>query len=93
MQLKLILVFAIISINLVEPLNHINEILSLKSNEWGDNKPRAGSYSKAAVATEVAICSKLGAETLKRGGNAVDAAVVSALCIGVTNVQRFLGIP
>ena len=39
-----------------------------------------------AVATEVDLCSQTGVNILKRGGNAVDAAITSALCVGVTNM-------
>lgn len=37
-----------------------------------------------AVATEVDICSDVGVDVLKDGGNAVDAAIASCLCIGTT---------
>jgi gamma-glutamyltranspeptidase/glutathione hydrolase/leukotriene-C4 hydrolase len=39
-----------------------------------------------AVATEVNICSELGLDVLKDGGNAVDAAIAACLCIGNTNM-------
>jgi gamma-glutamyltranspeptidase/glutathione hydrolase/leukotriene-C4 hydrolase len=39
-----------------------------------------------AVATENEICSNMGVETLKQGGNAADAAVSSTLCIGIVNM-------
>ena len=35
-----------------------------------------------AVASESAICSKIGIELLKRGGNAADALVGTVLCVG-----------
>ncbi|KAI9495243.1 nucleophile aminohydrolase [Zychaea mexicana] len=38
---------------------------------------------RAAVAVEAEECSNTGVEILKQGGNAVDAAIASALCIGV----------
>lgn len=44
-----------------------------------------------AVATENKVCSDLGVNMLKRGGNAVDAGVASALCIGVVNLFSCAG--
>ncbi|KAJ2587496.1 hypothetical protein IWW49_003444 [Coemansia sp. RSA 1797] len=38
---------------------------------------------KGAVATDEPRCSAIGADVLREGGNAVDAAVASTLCIGV----------
>lgn len=39
-----------------------------------------------AVASENIICSDLGVDVLKDGGNAVDAAVATTFCIGVVNM-------
>ncbi|KAG0048554.1 hypothetical protein BGZ83_006517 [Gryganskiella cystojenkinii] len=39
-----------------------------------------------AVATEEIHCSQIGVEVLKEGGNAVDAAIASCLCIGTVNM-------
>lgn len=41
--------------------------------------------SKAMVASDVPLCSTMGKEILLRGGNAADAAVTVALCIGSVN--------
>ena len=43
--------------------------------------------SAGAVATDDKRCSKAGLKVLKKGGNAVDAAVASLLCLGVVNFQ------
>lgn len=42
-------------------------------------------FNQAAVTTEVPRCSKLGADIMRMGGNAVDAAVASAICVGIIN--------
>ncbi|THV05072.1 gamma-glutamyltranspeptidase [Dendrothele bispora CBS 962.96] len=39
-----------------------------------------------AVATENHRCSDIGVEVMKEGGNAIDAAIASTLCIGVVNM-------
>ncbi|ELA48262.1 gamma-glutamyltransferase [Vavraia culicis subsp. floridensis] len=42
-------------------------------------------YKKAAVTTEVPLCSDLGVDIMRLDGNAVDAAVASAICVGIIN--------
>ncbi|CAI4227332.1 unnamed protein product [Auanema sp. JU1783] len=46
-----------------------------------------GKYSKAAVAADNEICSTVGRNTLLRGGNAVDAAISTLICIGVMDTH------
>lgn len=42
-------------------------------------------YKTCAVTTEVPMCSQLGVEILKLGGNAMDAAIASTICVGIIN--------
>ncbi|KAI1313881.1 hypothetical protein EDD11_002416 [Mortierella claussenii] len=74
-------------------------VLSLTWISKGDEFPVSRSWNIArskyspilikawhgAVAAENTYCSQVGVEVLKDGGNAVDAAIASCLCTGVTN--------
>jgi len=44
------------------------------------------SAKHGAVASENGRCSQIGVEVMKDGGNAVDAAISSAFCVGVVNM-------
>ena len=46
--------------------------------------------TRGAVASENEICSEIGVGTMKQGGNAVDAAVSTTLCIGVVNMFSYV---
>ncbi|CEH17638.1 gamma-glutamyltranspeptidase [Ceraceosorus bombacis] len=47
-------------------------------------KPEHGPAGRrGAVATEIDVCSNVGADLLKRGGSAADAAIGASLCVGV----------
>jgi len=52
--------------------------------------PRNPAYliraTNGAVASENKICSEVGVDILKKGGNAVDSAVATTFCIGVANM-------
>lgn len=47
--------------------------------------PEIVESAKGVVAADDARCSKVGASMLRRGGHAIDAAVATALCVGVVN--------
>ncbi|KAF9910123.1 hypothetical protein EC991_007255 [Linnemannia zychae] len=49
------------------------------------NRPVLIKAKHGAVAAEEIHCSEIGVEVLKEGGNAVDAAIASCLCIGTVN--------
>lgn len=42
-------------------------------------------FKNCAVSTEVPMCSDLGVKIMKRGGNAMDAAIASGICVGIIN--------
>ena len=46
-----------------------------------------GKYSQAAVAVDNDQCSKVGRETLQKGGKTMDAALAAAICNGVMNAH------
>ncbi|XP_074640412.1 scoloptoxin SSD14-like isoform X2 [Tubulanus polymorphus] len=42
-------------------------------------------YSKATVVTDASYCSVIGTDMLRKNGSAIDAAITTALCLGVAN--------
>ncbi|CAE6452411.1 unnamed protein product [Rhizoctonia solani] len=55
----------------------------------GSSGPRNPAYlikaEHGAVASEAQVCSQVGVDVLKDGGNAIDAAIASNLCVGTVN--------
>lgn len=60
--------------------NYSNDGLSVGNSEVVES-------DKAVVAADDARCSKTGVSILEQGGHAVDAAVATALCLGVVNAM------
>lgn len=46
-----------------------------------------GRFKKAAITCDHGICSEIGRNILISGGNAIDSAIASLFCLGVTNPQ------
>ncbi|GMS77922.1 hypothetical protein PENTCL1PPCAC_97, partial [Pristionchus entomophagus] len=44
-------------------------------------------FKKAAVVSDHGICSEIGRSILTKGGNAIDVAIATLFCVGVTNPQ------
>ncbi|CAN6564464.1 unnamed protein product [Malus baccata var. baccata] len=53
--------------------------------KFGGNESDIVESENGVVAADDARCSEIGASTLRQGGHAVDAAVATALCLGVVN--------
>lgn len=60
----------------------------------GETHPRHPAYlikaRHGAVASENVVCSEIGVDVLKDGGNAVDAAIASTFCIGVLDMFSYV---
>ncbi|KAG2234762.1 hypothetical protein INT48_000111 [Thamnidium elegans] len=70
-----------LSVGVVMTLLHREAFFSDRSEDL----PHLVVGKKGAVAVELKECSDAGLSILKKGGNAVDSAIASALCIGVVN--------
>ncbi|GFP90482.1 gamma-glutamyltranspeptidase 1 [Phtheirospermum japonicum] len=54
-----------------------------RSHQRATKRPANITAEHGVVATDHGQCSKIGSDVLRKGGNAVDAAVAAALCLGV----------
>ena len=44
-------------------------------------------FTKAAVSTDIPVCSTVGKDILTQNGSAVDSAIAAMLCVGIINFQ------
>ncbi|KAF7970366.1 hypothetical protein HWV62_24282 [Athelia sp. TMB] len=72
---QLLIATCILGINGSQQLPSLGRLSSTPSTP-----PLSGKHG--GVATEVALCSDIGVDTLKAGGNSADAIIASALCVG-----------
>ena len=88
-EITLVLFFLIFTITHGETPQFISRLLSTSASgaKPGDRNPAYLIEAEhGAVASENELCSKIGVEILKEGGNAVDSAVGTTFCIGVVNM-------
>ncbi|XP_063675797.1 glutathione hydrolase 1 proenzyme-like [Bolinopsis microptera] len=55
--------------------------------EYADGRIKGTSHSSMAVASDNDICTKIGSDTLSRGGSAVDSAISVLICLGAVQPQ------
>lgn len=80
-------VVACILLNTIQHPTGPYPVLPSRPSEDGARNPAYLIKAKnGAVASENIVCSDIGVDVLKEGGNAVDAAVASTFCIGVVNL-------
>ncbi|KAL3352868.1 hypothetical protein AABB24_020716 [Solanum stoloniferum] len=91
-SLSLCFLFAFIAITFVGLTHHgdigvwlIGDVNSSRYNERLQQNADVVESEEAVVAADDGRCSKIGISMLKIGGHAVDAAVATALCLGVVN--------
>jgi len=77
-------------VSFYKSLKHNNDIIyNTNDDDTNDNSNQWSSYSSisplglGAVAADHEECSKIGTRILRRGGNAMDAAIATAFCLGV----------
>lgn len=73
---------------LLQRFTVLKQSIHVDNNDEGQDETvrrSSGEYFSAAVASENPQCSKIGKSILVAGGNAVDSAISTLLCIGVIN--------
>lgn len=80
--------------NILRVLDAVEAVEKAMSDEPADQTQYSGRYDApeahaarhGAVAADAQVCSEVGAWLLRDGGHAVDAAVGTALCLGVVRI-------
>ncbi|XP_055336248.1 scoloptoxin SSD14-like [Paramacrobiotus metropolitanus] len=57
------------------------------ADKFPPSKSVLGRYAKQAVAADSVECSEMGNDVLKKGGNAIEAAITTSLCVGIYDPQ------
>ncbi|KAL0642703.1 hypothetical protein Bca4012_040993 [Brassica carinata] len=60
-------------------------LVAFLQNAAGQKRPQSIVKPRGAVATDDGRCSEIGMSVLQQGGNAIDASVAAALCLGVVS--------
>lgn len=75
--------------NLIRPAALALLVGTIGVSAWPASCPAPAHVPKTgAVASESCVCSKIGIDLLKKGGNAVDAAVGTIFCVGVIGMYH-----
>ena len=87
-SLMLLACIIVVTFFIPHPLGPVfrNDPPSSQRPSAGRNPAYLISAKNGAVASENGICSNIGVDVLKEGGNAVDSAIAVTLCIGVVNL-------
>jgi gamma-glutamyltranspeptidase/glutathione hydrolase len=62
--------------------------LSSRALAWTTPQKQVTDDTNGAVASESMVCSQIGIELMKKGGNAADALVGTVLCVGVIGMYH-----